>query len=296
MTDSPNVREREALAAWTPLEPPAGFAGRVLAVRDAHRRMRWVAVAGAVTAVAAVVAIVWVPQPSKAPGITPIVALPAWAPAFHSSAGDDVDLEVTVGDSFTIHEPSKGTRVRFVPNGDKSLCGRPSIEVRGWAFRPAHLDSKVTLPETSSDTVFMPPGSWEYSVSCPIPEGPGVEKSVPVGTGHITVLQDDGRSSVPLMPHRVPQAIVIETPAAGAPWSKDKITAFGMMTLGWRLREDGHPAPASGDVRSGSMPCRNESMRCGFHVEWRGPSTHHVLTFDAPDGSVHYYVLRPPPI
>jgi hypothetical protein len=65
LTDS----EHAALDAWAPLTPPAGFADRVLAARDAApaRRRRWPWVAGGIAAVAAAaVALVMVREPSRA--------------------------------------------------------------------------------------------------------------------------------------------------------------------------------------------------------------------------------------
>ncbi|MGN6104269.1 MAG: hypothetical protein ACTHU0_04130, partial [Kofleriaceae bacterium] len=63
LDDAPlDAREQRALDAWTPLAPPAGFADRVLAARDAEavtvapparRRARWPFAAGGLVACAA---------------------------------------------------------------------------------------------------------------------------------------------------------------------------------------------------------------------------------------------------
>jgi hypothetical protein len=287
MNDSTNARQRAALDAWTAVEPPAGFAGRVLAVRDAHRRMRWIAAAGAVTAAAAVVAVVWVPAPREAQAVAPVVTAPQ-PPVVDAGTGDDVDLEVTAGESFTIHEPSERTLVRFDPPRGSNMGDRCSVELSPerdmcQACDRVRMHEPTTLLKIGRDTVFIEAGIWQYRMSCSVPpdktQRPGGEAEA---EGVITALHDDGHSPTPLMPHQMPHSIVIEKPEVGAPWSKSRMSAFGFMPLGWQSREHG------------DWLCMSEAGRCSFHGDWEGPGTHHVLTFDAPDGRRHYFLLRAP--
>jgi hypothetical protein len=243
--------------------------------------MCWVGLAGAATAVVGVVTAaaavtVWVPELRKPPAVEIAIGRP---PAVDGRTGDDFDLDVKAGDSFTIHEPSTGTLVRFVIPSGWNVRDECSVEpVLGI---PSDIVHKM-FPETARNTMFVPVGSWSYRVECVV-RGHSGERRVHVVEGHITALHDDGRLQLGSIQHKLPTSpIVIEEPAAGAPWNPHGTFAIGHMAPGWYSEEYDRRCAAG-------IPCH-------FDVYWNNARRRHVLTFDAPDGGGrHYFVLRAPP-
>src|SRR5262245_35961397 len=118
MTDRWTDRERELLARWTPLEPPAGFADRVLGVRAPRKAWVYagVAAAGALAVAAALLVSLRDERPRGRRGS----AAPAVAPARTGS-----DLVVPIGESLTVHDADGTVAIRF---DDQGLC-RPGMRI-----------------------------------------------------------------------------------------------------------------------------------------------------------------------
>jgi len=174
MSDRWTDRERELLARWTPLEPPTGFADRVLGVRATSRAWVYAGVAVAGVLAAAAAWLVWLRDEPSRPNV---VVAPAVAPVRTGS-----DLVVAIGESLTVHDADGAVAIRF---DDHGLC-RPGMRIS--------VDSGPDLrsPRVVADAITLTAGTWWYLVDCAT-----VTKLDVAPMGKITVVRDAATRPLP---------------------------------------------------------------------------------------------------
>lgn len=181
MSDELTSSERRAIEAWLPMPPPAGFADRVLAAREAaplpsrpRRRVAAAAIGAAVAAAAVAVVVVMRPGPARAPqaveplalggapvttdaGPAPIADAP---PARRPLAPTTADLRVPAGDGGTIHDPRGRVSLELEYAGQ---CPNGAVVEVSPGAKLAPLP-----PVRGRDSVILEldTGRWAYTVEC----------------------------------------------------------------------------------------------------------------------------------
>lgn len=225
--------ERRALEAWTPHAPAPDFADRVFAARGLRASHKLIAgLALAVVAAAAIVIVVLrmstssepqapiagsegphdrihvqehTPQRTGEPPAERGVA-PAPAPVPAPAPSAPVDVLVTAGDSFTLHDPRGQTMVQFdfhirCPNGviEVDRDDRYTAPTRTTIIK-ANRDGPFTAPTRTTGagraTVPITTGSWIYRLRCVTATGDGP----PIATGRIVSRTDAPDRALPALP------------------------------------------------------------------------------------------------
>lgn len=230
MSDEFDPHERLVLDAWTALEPPADFVDRVLARQPQPRRWLPYAIAAAGCAAAAAVLIV-VLRPTTEPTIGPIAVSPVDAsPAVEPvvDAGvydaallppkppvDPYDLDLAIGQSATLHDPTGTSRINFY--GRACPSGMQIEITRDPTFHGRRASQGVFGVVVTFET-----GSWGYRAHC---MSGGLPEEKPVASGQITVVRDDGRRALPQVAsgplkadgrnYLAPSKVTLEKPLGG---------------------------------------------------------------------------------
>ncbi len=281
----------DALDAWTPLEPPTGFADRVLAARaEAPAKRPWW-LAAPISAVAVVALVVLVAQSrsgelsSDAVRGAPSEGVAAAGSANAGSAvgvamnqpiGSDAgvmngqlvavddpetDVAVIAGTSVTIHDPAVTTTLHVDFSGRCSsgahvvVLGPQSVEVTRVA---GHTRATLALDE----------GRWSYEVRC------DADPHVPPITGTITVRGDGTSRELPKTGDDNSPVLFLEDIRS----SGSEMTVRGATLPGWTLAIDGDPITIRKDLR--------------FEARTRG-FKRIVIRAEHPSLGVHYFATLP---
>lgn len=191
MIDELSSRERDVLAGWTIVEPPAGFAERVVATHARRQIVRRVVVASAAVtlAAAAAVMIVIMSRPPAPNPTAPQVYIPPPPPP-PPPAPQPVTVvtpgivSIPMGENATIHDPAEKARFQIVSDG---RCSEPLV---------VEVDSdarfRTVIRGTVRDTEMLEleRGSYVYRVFCG--EGGPLTAS-----GRITIKQDAAKRPLP---------------------------------------------------------------------------------------------------